>query len=152
VGGGLGSVVLIAILGAELLRLPRPDPNGGWAAAQAAGSRIASTLQGPPAAIVSLPSFKSADGIAFPIFEAVRRQPGGSASTSTGVVIVCDRLLESQIGAKCGGPAEDRFMFGEGAAVPDPDTGVTPSNRSLLDRFDASPRTAISIYLPVITP
>jgi dolichyl-phosphate-mannose-protein mannosyltransferase len=152
VAGAVGSVVLIAIVGTELLRLPPPDPNGGWAAARAAGIRIAGTLQGPPTAIVSLPSFKSADGIAFPVFEAVRRAPGGSSSTSTGVVVVCDRLLESQIGAKCGGPAEDRFMFGEGAAVPDPDTGVTPSTRSLLDRFDASPRTAISVYLPVVTP
>jgi hypothetical protein len=43
-------------------------------------------------------------------------------------------------------------MFGEGAAVPDPVTGVTPSTRSLLDRFDASPRTSISVYLPVVTP
>jgi len=43
-------------------------------------------------------------------------------------------------------------MFGEGAAVPDPYTGITPSTHSLLDRFDASPRTAISVYLPVVTP
>jgi len=152
VAGALGSVVLIAILGAELIRMPAPDPNGGWAAAQAAGSRAVASLHGAPVAIVSLPSFKSADGIAFPILEAVRRLPLGSASTSTGIVIVCDRLLESQIGAKCGGPAEDRFMFGEGAAVPDPYTGITPSTHSLLDRFDASPRTAISVYLPVVTP
>ena len=101
---------------------------------------------------MSLPSFKSADGIAFPIFEAVRRLPAGSATTTTGIVIVCDRLLESQIGAKCGGPAEDRFMFGEGTPVPDPDTGVSPSTDSLIDRFDASPRTAISVYRPVVTP
>jgi hypothetical protein len=43
-------------------------------------------------------------------------------------------------------------MFGDGANVPDPDTGVTPSTRSLVDRFDASPRTAISVYRPVVTP
>ena len=152
VAGAVGSVVLIAIVGAELIRLPPADRDGGWAAAQAAGARIVDRLHGPPVAIVSLPSFKSADGIAFPVNEALRRLPPGSATTSTGIVIVCDRLLESQIGAKCGGPAEDRFMFGEGAAVPDPYTGITPSNRSLIDRFDASPRTAISVYLPVVTP
>ena len=152
VAGAVGAVVLIAIVGAELIRMPAPDPNGGWAAAQAAGTRIVDRLHGPPVAIVSLPSFKSADGIAFPIFEAVRRLPAGSATTTTGIVIVCDRLLESQIGAKCGGPAEDRFMFGEGTPVPDPDTGVTPSTDSLIDRFDASPRTAISVYRPVVTP
>ena len=152
VAGAVGVVLLVAVLGIEVARFPAPDPNGGWAAAQNAGTRIVDRLHGPPAAIVSLPSFKSADGIAFPIDQAIRRLPAGSTSTSTGIVIVCDRLLESQIGAKCGGPAEDRFMFGEGAAIPDPYTGITPSTRSLLDRFDASPRTAISVYLPVITP
>ncbi len=121
-------------------------------AAKAAGARVVDRLHGPPVAIVSLPAFKSADGIAFPIDEAVRRLRASSAVTSTGVVVVCDRLLESQIGAKCGGPAEDRFMFGEGAAIPDPYAGTTPSTRSLVDRFDASPRTAISVYLPVVTP
>jgi dolichyl-phosphate-mannose-protein mannosyltransferase len=152
VAGAIGVVALVGVVGVEATRFPQPDPNGGWAAAQRAGTRIVDSLHGPPTAIVSLPSFKSADGIAFPIFEAVRKLPSGVAVPATGVVVVCDRLLESQIGAKCGGPAEDRFMFGEGAAVADPDTGVTPSSRSLLDRFDASPRTAISVYLPVVTP
>jgi 4-amino-4-deoxy-L-arabinose transferase-like glycosyltransferase len=150
--GAVGVAALVAILGVEVSRFPAPDPNGGWAAAQIAGTRIVDRLQGQPMEIVSLPSFKSADGIAFPIVEAVRRLPASSASTSMGIVIVCDRLLQSQIGAKCGGPAEDRFMFGEGAAVPNPSTGVTPSTHSLIDRFDASPRTAISVYLPVVAP
>jgi hypothetical protein len=149
--GALGSVVLIAILGAELIRQPPPDPNGGWAAAQAAGQRVVTTLHGSPGAIVSLPDFKLADGIGFPIQEASRRLPGGSPSTTSGLVIVCDRLLESQIGAACGGPAEDRFMSGQGAAIPDPSTGITPT-RSLVDRFDASPRTSISVYGPVGSP
>ena len=152
VAGIVSVVTLVAVLGLEAVRFPPPDPDHGWAAAQAAGVRIVDRLHGPPSAVVSLPSFKSADGIAFPIFEAVRKLPAGSASATTGVVIVCDRLLESQIGAKCGGPAEDRFMFGEGASIADPYTGITPSTRSLLDRFDASPRTAISVYLPVVTP
>jgi 4-amino-4-deoxy-L-arabinose transferase-like glycosyltransferase len=150
--GLLGAAALILILAFEVVRIPPPDPNGGWAAARSAGERVVERLQGPPAAIVSLPSFKLADGIAFPIFEAARRLPPGSSSTTTGVVIVCDRLLESQIGAPCGGPAEDRFMFGSGPAVPDPYTGITPDRGSLVDRFDASPRTSVSVYLPVVTP
>jgi hypothetical protein len=150
--GALGSLLLVAIVSLEILRIPARDPDGGWAAARTAGERVVGALHGPPVAIVSLPSFKSADGIAFPIYEADRRLPAGASRTSTGIVIVCDRLLESQIGAACGGPAEDRFMFGEKAATPDPDTGVTPSTRSLIDRFDASPRTSISVYLPVVTP
>jgi hypothetical protein len=150
--GLLGAAALLAILALEIVRIPPPDADGGWGAAQAAGQRVVDRLHGPPTAIVSLPSFKLADGIAFPIFEAARRLPPGASSTNTGIVIVCDRLLESQIGAPCGGPAEDRFMFGEGAAIPDPYTGITPSRRSLIDRFDASPRTSVSVYLPVVTP
>ena len=150
--GALGIVALAGILAIEAVRLPGADPEGGWSAARAAGVRIVQALHGPPVSIVSLPRFKSAEGIEFPIREAVAALPAGTAETSTGIVIVCDRLLESQIGAPCGGPAEDRFMFGDGANVPDPDTGVTPSTRSLVDRFDASPRTAISVYRPVVTP
>jgi hypothetical protein len=150
--GLLGAAALLGIVTLEVVRIPPPDPNGGWAAAQAAGQRVVDRLHGPPTAIVSLPGFKLADGIAFPIFEAARRLPPGSSSTSTGVVIVCDRLLESQIGAACGGPAEDGFMFGNGPAVADPYTGITPDRRSLIDRFDASARTSVSVYLPVVTP
>jgi len=150
--GSLGLVALAGVLAIEAVRLQGPDPQGGWSAAQAAGLRIVQALHGPPVSIVSLPKFKSAEGIEFPIREAVAALPEGTAVTSTGIVIVCDRLLEAQIGAPCGGPAEDRFMFGDGANVPDPDTGVTLSTRSLVDRFDASPRTAISVYRPVVTP
>jgi Dolichyl-phosphate-mannose-protein mannosyltransferase len=150
--GLLGVVALAAILAIEVVRLPGPDPQRGWAAAQAAGMRIVEALHGRPASIVSLPKFKSAEGIEFPILEAVARLPEGTVVTSTGIVIVCDRLLEAQIGAPCGGPAEDRLIFGEGANVPDQAAGVTPSAGSLVDRFDASPRTAISVYRQVVTP
>jgi Dolichyl-phosphate-mannose-protein mannosyltransferase len=150
--GLIGAVALISILGLEALSIPHPDPDGGWGAAKAAGERIVDRLHGPPVAIVSLPTFKSAEGIEFPLAEAERRLPPGVSTTSTGIVIVCDRLLESVIGASCGGEAEDRFMFGESAPTRDPDTGVTSSTRSLIDRFDASPRTAISVYRPAFTP
>jgi hypothetical protein len=150
--GLIGAIAFVSILAIEAARIPPPDPDGGWVAARAAGDRIVDRLHGPPVAIVSLPSFKSAEGIEFPILEADRRLPPGTSTTSTGIVIVCDRLLESVIGAACGGPAEDRFIFGAGAATPDPYTGITPSSGSLVDRFDASPRTAISVYRPVVTP
>ena len=52
------------------------------------------------------------------------------------MVVVCDRLFEEAIGAPCGGPAETAW-----AAKLEP-TSV------LADRFDASPRTAVSVYLP----
>jgi hypothetical protein len=51
-------------------------------------------------------------------------------------VVVCDRLFEATTGAPCGGPAEDAA-----AALLDP-------GLALADRFDASARTAVSVYLP----
>jgi len=138
--GAIGLIVLVGILAVEAFRFPSPDSAGGWAAARDAGNRIVEALDGPPVTMVSLPSFKSAEGIEFPIREAARRLAEGSASTAKGVVIVCDRLLESQIGAACGGPAEDGFMSDNGAPA-DP-----------IDRFDASTRTSISVYLPVASP
>lgn len=148
--GAIGAAALVGIVIVEAVRIPPPDPNGGWAAAQVAGQRIVAALDGPPATMVSLPSFKSAEGIDFPISDALRRLPEGSTSTPTGIVIVCDRLLEAQIGAACGGPAEDRWISGEGGSTPDPKTGLATSRRSLVDRFDASPRIAISVYQPIV--
>jgi len=59
-------------------------------------------------------------------------------------VVACDRLFEASIGAPCGGPAEDAIvakMTGIGSGP-----GAAPPR--LLDRFDASPRTSISVYVP----
>ena len=57
------------------------------------------------------------------------------------LVIVCDRLFERVIGDACGGPAEGRFI----ARLRGGDRGPEPT---LVDRFDASPRTSVSVYRP----
>jgi hypothetical protein len=49
-------------------------------------------------------------------------------------VVACDRLLEPLIPGACGGPAEDARAAELGDIV------------ELVERFDASPRTVISIY------
>ncbi|MEO8273802.1 MAG: hypothetical protein ABI620_07030, partial [Chloroflexota bacterium] len=61
------------------------------------------------------------------------------------IVVACDRLFESAIGKPCGGPAEDALMatFTEMGSGPQ---GIPPH---LVDRFEASPRTSISIYAPL---
>jgi hypothetical protein len=61
---------------------------------------------------------------------------GGPAGSTTPVVMACDRLFRDAIGADCGGPAEDAAMVGLGGAW------------SLVERFDLSARTSISIYRP----
>ena len=145
----LAAGALVALVALDVGRWPPPSQaNGGWAFAQRAGARIVATAPGAAFDVRSLPAFKSAEGIVFPIAAA-----GGVAETVTGsassirplvgddvLVVVCDRLFEAVIGDRCGGPAEARYL-GRLAAI-DPGT----EGLVLLDRFDASPRTSVSVY------
>jgi Dolichyl-phosphate-mannose-protein mannosyltransferase len=133
-------VAVAAVVVFNVLTWPPPvAPDGGWPAAEKAAARIATRTAGLPYTLASLPSFKSADAYAFPL---VRAGHGPSnvqdpmALAEVPVVVVCDRLFEEAIGAPCGGPAETAWA-----------AQFAPAS-VLADRFDASPRTAISIYLP----
>jgi 4-amino-4-deoxy-L-arabinose transferase-like glycosyltransferase len=118
---------------------PQVAPDRGWPAAEQAAARISATVHGRAYGIASLPTFKSADAIAFPLTRAgdppaMLQDP--MAYEDVPVVLVCDRLFADAIGAPCGGPAEAAWA-------------ATWAPRSALaDRFDASARTAVSVYLP----
>jgi hypothetical protein len=135
----LGAVfVLVAAL--EISRWPIADPNGGWPAAAASGTRIVATTGSNPVALLDLPVFKTPAGTGFPIVKA-----GGTLTddiwSAAYIVVPCDRLFESVVGLACAGPAEDRqmrYLVADGAH-PEP---------TLVSRFDASPRISISIYRP----
>lgn len=134
---GLGVVVLAVVMLGR--KPPLVDPNGGWPAMRAAGERVAATVGDGLVSLEGIPSFKSPDAIGFPMARAgvviVEVDPrGGALLTPRHVVLVCDRLFESVVQAACGGPAEDA-SFG-----PDGLPGT------LVLRFDASPRTVISVY------
>lgn len=130
---GVGVVVLAVVM---LGRKPaHVDPNGGWPAMQAAGQRVAAVVGGDPVSIRGLPDFKAPDAIRFPIeYAGVRVAQTTRDEPRVHEVIVCDRLFEPVMHQRCGGPAE-RILLGR----PDDD---------LIDRFDASPRTVVSIYGP----
>ena len=113
------------------------SPDGGWPAARDAAARIQRAAGGARLDLLGLPGFKSTDAYGFPLTRA--GQPMSTptdlaASPSDALVIICDRLFEPAIGAACGGPAE-------AAVVASRSAGLT-----LRDRFDASPRTSISVY------
>jgi hypothetical protein len=138
---GAGLAVLVAV--ALVRKPPLVDPDGGWPAMRAAGGRIAAYAGGRPVALWGLPDFKNSDAVRFPFERA-----GGTVAVLIDspegvevVVVTCDRLFEGAIGAPCGGPAESAYLrkwYGLlGLRVP-----------TLVDRFDASPRTSISIYAP----
>ena len=135
----LGAVFVLLIV-LEVSRWPIPDPNGGWPAAAASGTRIVATTGSNPIALLDLPAFKTPAGTGFPIVMA-----GGTLTddvwSAAFIVVPCDRLFESVVGLKCAGPAEDRqihYLVADGAH-PEP---------TLVTRFDASPRISISIYRP----
>jgi 4-amino-4-deoxy-L-arabinose transferase-like glycosyltransferase len=143
VAAGIG-----AILAIELARMPPwVDPDGGWARARDAGARIVRTVDGAPVTLFGLPDFKLPDAIGFPIEYAGGRvlhpaDLSGFPSGTDVIVIACDRLFDAVLSQPCRGPAEDAFV----EALPE----VTAGNAAprLVERFDASPRTSISIYAP----
>lgn len=136
---------LAVLVSASLLRKPpHVDPDGGWPAMRAAGERIAMVSINGAIALYGLPDFKLADAVGFPLVHAGGRlwDPTDTAPMPLdAVVVACDRLFEDAIGAACGGPAEDGFMASLGGSF-------ATGRFNLAERFDASPRTSISIYTP----
>jgi len=133
--GSVVAAALVAILVA--FNLSRQPPavvaDGGWPAARAAAARVMAI--GPsPISLASLPAFKSADAMRFPLVAAgAVVLPGTAAPTTQPAtrVVLCDSLFETAIGAACGGPAEDQFV------------GVA----TLVDRFEAAPGRWVSVYV-----
>ena len=144
VAGGLAALVAVAVVRMPLAR----DPDRGWPAMRAAGERIAQGAAGRGLYVVGLPTFKLPDAATFPIARAGGQLVAafaigaGAANAGTEIVVVCDRLFEPVIGAACGGPAEDAVI---GRIVESAGGGLVIG---AVDRFDASPRTAISVYAP----
>jgi hypothetical protein len=140
-----GRVVALAVvvgLGAWNLsrQPPAVAPDGGWPSAAAAADRLARELPAGPTEIASLPSFKGADAVRFPLVKAGVELPvivSPTAPPPSAVVariILCDDLFRATIGAACGGPAEDAL--------------AGPAGLTLIDRFEAAPGRWISVYIP----
>ena len=137
-GGPAAAAGLVAVL--VVFNLSRQPPavvaDGGWPAGRAAAERVLAA--GPsPISVVSLPPFKSADAMRFPLVAAGAVVVPGSAEPEAQLaatrVILCDALFETAIGATCGGPAEDAL--------------VANLNMRLADRFEAAPGRWVSVYL-----
>jgi hypothetical protein len=119
---------------------PAVAPDGGWPAGEAAGDRILDSIglgaiPEPRPILHSLPTFKSADAVRFPL---ARRgiATWDQTATSEGMphVVLCDELFRDAIGADCGGPAEDPLVASYGV--------------ELADRFEAAPGRWVSVYVP----
>lgn len=113
----------------------RPPPvasDHGYPAAERAARRIIDALRGQPYALTGLPGLKSTDAYGFPLARLGAAPTAGAGATR--LVVACDRLLEPLTGAACAGAAEAELVVGRGGGW------------TLVERFDASPRTVISIY------
>jgi 4-amino-4-deoxy-L-arabinose transferase-like glycosyltransferase len=113
---------------------PRVAPDGGYPAAERAAARILQTIEGQPYILEGLPSSKNADAYGFPLLRLGGRPALHFEAIPNYLVVACDRLLEPLIQAPCGGPAEDAMVAG------------VEDLTDLVERFDASSRTVISIY------
>jgi hypothetical protein len=150
IGAGLAGALVALGVGlvftAAALRIPAGvDPDGGWPALRDAGARVVQAVDARPVYLVGLPEFKLPDAAGFPIVYAGGRTIPPSSLDMVPIppdgplVIVCDRLFEGAIGAACGGPAEDAYLTTTLV-------GGLWRGTPLLERFEASPRTWISIY------
>jgi hypothetical protein len=141
VTAGFAAIVAVAVV----RNPPAVDPNGGWPVLAAAGARVAAEANGSGILVYGLPDFKPPDAVSFPIAHAGGHvvDVGHSMAKPAPydfIVVACDRLFDAAIGQPCGGPAEDAFLtglIGSGPGAP---------VLTLWDRFDASPRTAVSVY------
>ena len=139
-----GAAALAALVVVSVARWPAAaSPDGGWPLADAAAGRVQATLQTLTTrtrldtALVSIPDFKSADAIRFPL---VRRGvdvwiPGAPEFRVVDqLVLVCDPLFEDVVGQRCGGAAEGTWL------------GAEERPWRLVDRFEAGPRRVVSEY------
>jgi 4-amino-4-deoxy-L-arabinose transferase-like glycosyltransferase len=140
IAGRVVAVAAVAAIGGFNVATwpPAVASDGGWPAAQAATQRVVTSVGSDSVLLIGVPTFKPPDAYAFPLTRL--RHPLAESFDLVGpfdrnaLVIPCDRLFESVMGAACGGPAEDA----EAANI---DAGW-----QLVDRFDASARTSISVY------
>ena len=126
------------LVGFNLLRQPLAvHPDGGFPAADRAAVRIM-VAAGSELTLRSLPDFKSTEAYGYPLVRAgaivhVDEGSGPVASSSGSLVVICDDLFATAIGAPCGGSAE--------ATVAPPSRFGEP-----VDRFEAAPGRWISVY------
>jgi 4-amino-4-deoxy-L-arabinose transferase-like glycosyltransferase len=137
--GTIAASALVAVL--VIFNLSRQPPavvaDGGWPAGQLAAERVLSVADSP-ISLESIPEFKSADAMRFPLIAAGAHVNPASAGpvpapSAASVVVLCDSLFEEILTAACGGPAEDQLVSGRGLR--------------LADRFEAAPGRWVSVYL-----
>ncbi|HET7181868.1 MAG TPA: phospholipid carrier-dependent glycosyltransferase [Candidatus Limnocylindrales bacterium] len=132
----IGIAVVVLAVGMLSRKPPAVDPDGGWPALQAAGQRVASQVGTAVVVVEGVPTFKLPAALEFPVAYAGGHTRGFFMQAIGYFAVACDRLFEDAIHQQCGGQAEDALLQSQDLAA------------DLIDRFDASPRTVVSLYRP----
>jgi 4-amino-4-deoxy-L-arabinose transferase-like glycosyltransferase len=133
-GSVLAVVIVTALVASNVPRWPAAvSPDGGWPAARAAATRVEAAAGTGSIALLSLPSFKTAEAYAFPL-QRDGRTLVTPADAADSLVVVCDALFVSG----CGGPAETAALVALGSGW---SAAASPA-----DRFEAAPGRTISVY------
>jgi hypothetical protein len=124
--------ILVSCLALSLASMPPFDsPDGGWPKAAEAAARIRSLVGDRPTAVMGVA--KSGAALAFPLIRD--GEPIAPLAAAEILVVTCDPIFETSIGARCGGPAEVAFAWRAGF----------PAAR-LIDRFADSPRRVVCVF------
>lgn len=149
VEGGVVAAVGGLVLWNLASQPPVPAPDGSWPVAKAAASRVSTAVPSSKAIVLrSLPSFTAPDAYTFALHAVGRTAVGPTdapsgpdsnatvppPSPTTALVVVCEERFLPAVGPRCGGPAEQAWLDGEGWR--------------LVDRFGAAPKRILSVYLP----
>jgi hypothetical protein len=137
--GVAGRVLAVVAVGGWLawnvaIAPPAVHLDGGYPAARTAAERVLVSTGGRSTALLSLPDFKPAQAMRYPLTILGADLVPADASPPPGawVVVLCDDRFREAIGAACGGPAEDAAVMGG----------------ALVDRFEAHPGRWVSVYAP----
>jgi hypothetical protein len=146
-GALVAAAILVVLVGWNAAHQPPSvAADGGWPAARAAAARVLTSVRSGPIILASLPVFKTAEAVQFPLEQAGTLRVVDSQSQEAGRaarVVLCDQLFREAIGADCGGPAEDALTTPPGAGA-----ALAVGALRLADRFEAAPGRWISVYVP----
>jgi 4-amino-4-deoxy-L-arabinose transferase-like glycosyltransferase len=131
-GRVLASLILAGLVAVGVYNWPPiAAPDGGWAAAQTATSRLETDVPSHELAIVAVPGFIPADAYGYPLrLDGVRFQSPNEAGS---IVVVCYTLWAT---GSCDGEAQAAWL----------DANLPGETMVLVDRWGPAPDRVLSVY------
>jgi 4-amino-4-deoxy-L-arabinose transferase-like glycosyltransferase len=131
-GRVLASLILAGLVAVGVYNWPPISaPDGGWAAAQIAATRLENDVPGHELSLVSVPYFTPSNAYGYPLrLDGVRFQSPNEAGS---IVVVCYTLWAT---GSCDGEAQAAWL----------DTNLPGETTVLIDRWEPAPNRVLSVY------